>query len=129
MINVNPSLERTFSDGTSNTVFFATKTAVCGQGGSEWPVIVVLPYIPILPATDGAYFGQQIPNTAGVGTTFQTAPLPAACNPEYAQGFQQSGIQVGLVDGSVRMVNAGISGLTWRNALVPNDGQVLGSDW
>jgi hypothetical protein len=130
MLGIHRRLAADFPDGTSNTVFFATKEAVCGQGGSEWAVVVVLPYYPpILPATDAAYFGQVLPNAAGVGLTFQVQPTPAACNPDLAQSFHLGGLPVGLVDGSGRMVNASVSGLTWRNALLRDDGQVLGSDW
>ena len=32
-------------------------------------------------------------------------------------------------DGSTRQVNAGIRPLTWRQAILPNDGSVLGNDW
>jgi prepilin-type N-terminal cleavage/methylation domain-containing protein len=129
MMNVNRSLADSFPDGTSNTIFFGTKEAICGKGGSEWPVIVISPWTLILPATDGAYFGVYIPNGSGVGMTFQVQPTASVCNPDYAQAFTVAGLQVGLVDGSCRMVSSGVSGLTWRNALIPNDGQTLGSDW
>jgi hypothetical protein len=36
---------------------------------------------------------------------------------------------VGLMDGSVRSVGAGITITTWSNALNPADGNVLGPDW
>jgi hypothetical protein len=36
---------------------------------------------------------------------------------------------VGLGDGSVRIVAPGIRTQTWKNACIPNDGAVLGSDW
>jgi prepilin-type N-terminal cleavage/methylation domain-containing protein len=130
MYDVHSRLPASFPDGTSNTLFFATKEAICGRGGSEWAVLVLLPYYPpILPATDAAFFGHQLPNAAGVGTTFQVQPTQATCNPDYAQSWFSGGILVGMVDGSGRMVNSSVSGLTWRNALIPNDGQVLGSDW
>jgi Tfp pilus assembly protein PilE len=38
-------------------------------------------------------------------------------------------VNVGLMDGSVRTVNQGISKETWQNAMCPNDGQPLGADW
>ena len=34
-----------------------------------------------------------------------------------------------LGDGSVRTVTTSVSGTTWRNACIPDDGNVLGSDW
>ncbi|HTU20837.1 MAG TPA: DUF1559 domain-containing protein [Gemmataceae bacterium] len=130
MIGVNKRMPASFPDGTSNTICFGTKYAVCGQGGSEWPIIVLSPWtLQQLPATDGAFFGVSMPNAAGVGTTFQVQPTQSACNPDYAQAFTVSGLQVALVDGSCRSVSSSISGLTWRNVLLPDDGQVLGSDW
>ena len=36
---------------------------------------------------------------------------------------------VGLGDGSVRLVNSGVSQQTWSYAVYPDDGQPLGSDW
>ena len=60
---------------------------------------------------------------------FQTGPTIFNCDPTRVQGFSGSGIQVGLMDGSVRMVASGISQTTWARAIIPNDGLVLGSDW
>ncbi|MGH7225122.1 MAG: H-X9-DG-CTERM domain-containing protein, partial [Gemmataceae bacterium] len=39
------------------------------------------------------------------------------------------GINVGMADGSVRMVAQGISGNTWYHACNPQDGLPLPSDW
>jgi hypothetical protein len=39
------------------------------------------------------------------------------------------GIQVGMCEGSVRMVNQGISYLTWWYAFPPSGGEVLLADW
>jgi prepilin-type N-terminal cleavage/methylation domain-containing protein len=133
-------------DGTSSTIFFATKYAHCGPVnplvgeplGSAWSLIN---YPPNSVLTAGAYFGyafgavSYIPSTAGVGVTFQDQPFhppqagKVSCDPNYTQSFSAGGILVALGDGSVRTVSPGISGLTWRNAVLPKDGQVLGSDW
>jgi len=130
MYPVHPRLPASIPDGTSSTILFATKYAQCGQGGSEWAVLVILPYYPpLLPATDAAYFGHLLPDAAGVGTTFQVQPTSTACNSDYAQGFSGNGILVGMADGSSWFVNSDISGLTWRYALLPNDGQILGPDF
>jgi prepilin-type N-terminal cleavage/methylation domain-containing protein len=51
------------------------------------------------------------------------------CDPRRLQGYSASGINVLLMDGSVRNVSSGISQLTWAMAIVPNDGGVLGTDW
>jgi prepilin-type processing-associated H-X9-DG protein len=39
------------------------------------------------------------------------------------------GINVGMGDGSVRLVTQGISGVTWWYAITPTGGEVLGPDW
>jgi prepilin-type N-terminal cleavage/methylation domain-containing protein len=136
-------LPATFGDGTSNTIIYATKYANCGPVnkfvgvplGSAWPLINFNPVTSVL--TAGAYFGYttHIPDANGVGVTFQARPVhppqagQVSCDPEYAQGFYVAGIQVALADGSTRFVTSSISGLTWRYALLPNDGNSLGSDW
>lgn len=130
-------------DGASNTIMFGTKYGICGPVnavvgvplGSGWPLTN-------FPAnnsfTAAAFFAYQTPNIPGyipaangVGVKFQVVPQPidTACDPNYAQAFSLSGLQVALCDGSVRMVSPGISGTTWRNALLPNDGNLLGGDW
>jgi prepilin-type N-terminal cleavage/methylation domain-containing protein len=66
-------------------------------------------------------------------TTFFTVPQVAPpinqCDPRRLQTFGASGIQVVLLDGSVRAIGPGMSARTWVHALVRNDGFVLGSDW
>ena len=39
------------------------------------------------------------------------------------------GINVGMGDGSVRLLAQGVSSSTWFAACTPNSGEVLGSDW
>jgi hypothetical protein len=46
-----------------------------------------------------------------------------------ASSAHPGGLVAGLVDGSVRTVGWGISPPTWLNAITPDDGNVLGSDW
>jgi hypothetical protein len=59
---------------------------------------------------------------------FQVQPHWANnCDPIAAQSPHPSGIMVGLGDGSVRFVSAGISPAMWARACDPQDGQPL--DW
>jgi prepilin-type N-terminal cleavage/methylation domain-containing protein len=46
-----------------------------------------------------------------------------------SQAYTPAGCQAALVDGSVRMVGSGVSATTWWRALLPDDGQTMGSDW
>ncbi len=59
----------------------------------------------------------------------QVSPPQKKCDPTRLTTFSASGMQVLLMDGSVRTVSANTSGLTITQALVPNDGMVLGADW
>jgi len=130
---------KSFPDGTSNTLIFTTRYTFCGNngGGTLWAYIGMNPiWPPPSTLTLGPYFafytyatGGFIPDANGVGVTFQVAPQQADCVPDYAQSFTDSGLQVAMADGSGQTVNPGVSGLTWRNALLPDDGNLLGSDW
>jgi prepilin-type N-terminal cleavage/methylation domain-containing protein len=120
----------TFPDGLSNTITFAEKYAACGTGGQGnvsnfcW-----------------GETGGSCNRGGGVGgggsvPAFNTLNVPQNkpsyfnnCDPCRLQGFYAAGINVGLGDGSVRLVNTGISAATWANAIIPNDGNPLGSDW
>jgi len=50
-------------------------------------------------------------------------------HPYYPNGGHPTNLMVGLMDGSVRAVNSGVSQLTWGNAIMPDDGNILGVDW
>jgi prepilin-type N-terminal cleavage/methylation domain-containing protein len=52
-----------------------------------------------------------------------------ACDPNGAQALTAGGCQVAMCDGSVRMVNPGISQATWYASCTPNGGETLGSNW
>ena len=62
-------------------------------------------------------------------TLFQSRPTPKQCDPRLLQSFSSGGIQVGLGDGSVRLINSGVSAETWGKAIDPQDGLPLGNDW
>jgi prepilin-type N-terminal cleavage/methylation domain-containing protein len=122
------SIPRSFPDGQSNTIVWMEAYAKCplgftsgtnsgpwDQGGPyrEWACVDNAPWSP---------FTQNL-------ALPQWQPPVAQCNSQQVQAPYAGGIMVGLGDGSVRLVNSGISLATWTNAQLPNDGQVLGSDW
>jgi hypothetical protein len=84
-----------------------------------------------------AFPGPGFPNHSQPppGYPFNYIPLPQnnppkrLCNPRLLQTLSAGGIQVMLMDGSVRVVSPSISQFTWAAAIVPDDGQVLGNDW
>jgi prepilin-type N-terminal cleavage/methylation domain-containing protein/prepilin-type processing-associated H-X9-DG protein len=126
-----------FSDGTSSTTLFAEKYSGCGQsnppgGGTLWagwtaPIWQVAPLFAI-PGYGGQYYGQGYPAQVFL---WQHNPNPWAtsCNPFLASSPHTSGMNVGLVDGSVRFVSQGLSQNTWSLAVNPQDGLPMGSDW
>jgi prepilin-type N-terminal cleavage/methylation domain-containing protein/prepilin-type processing-associated H-X9-DG protein len=77
----------------------------------------------------------NLPNTL----MFQDYPDPSftdppggpylGCDSWRAQSAHKGGMNLCLADGSVRVVYPGISQQTWTNALLPRDGEILGSDW
>jgi prepilin-type N-terminal cleavage/methylation domain-containing protein/prepilin-type processing-associated H-X9-DG protein len=134
------------TDGLSNTMFVTEKLSFCmiapqgpaelgnngGQcngpggdpycGGTNWsdplldffsPAVNILPGGFITPA----YTPQIKPN------------YQVNCDPTRPSSGHTGGINVALGDGSVRHVSGAVSGLTWFYLSVPNDGQVLGSDY
>ncbi len=126
----NASIPKSFPDGQSSTIVWLERYSQCAGVGHIW-------------GEDGQGTG---PNGAGSasdyysptwwtnGITAYTAgtlvqlpqwqPAVTACNAPQVQSFYAGGILVGLGDGSVRLVNSGVSQQTWTFAIFPNDGQV-----
>jgi prepilin-type N-terminal cleavage/methylation domain-containing protein len=140
--NVSPvaRIPATFSDGTSNTIVFAEKYMICGSGSSSaatfyWGETCLDCGSPANYPTSCNRLGTSV--NVGSPALFynsislppQAKPSPFNCNPCMLQAPYASGTQVGLGDGSVRMVNSGISQVTWTRAVSPIDGLTLGSDW
>jgi prepilin-type N-terminal cleavage/methylation domain-containing protein len=130
--NINWDAERrlvAISDGTSNTVLWAEKYAVCGSGGSlwayrpndaqGWPTMAFF-----APNWTSQNWGASPPAAPP-----QNMPTVANCNPFNVQAMTAGGCLAGLCDGSVRSVSPSVSGTTWYAAIWPADGMVLGSDW
>jgi prepilin-type N-terminal cleavage/methylation domain-containing protein len=113
-------------DGTANTIGVVEKRAKCYQTGTLWG--------------HGEWNPDWEPrfNTykqRGQGPTFQVQPpLPSAgnanqCNPDMPSSSHTAGMNILLMDGSVRFIGQNISPATWWAACTPAGGEVLGSDW
>jgi hypothetical protein len=99
-------------DGLAYTVLFAEKYAAC----SYWALAE----------------GKAVPwYVAGQESGFQVRPQ--TCDPALPQTPHWAGIQVGLADGSVRLVRPGVSPATWYAAHTPGGHEQLGeepyADW
>jgi hypothetical protein len=125
------SLPASFVDGTSNTILFATKFGVCGEGGSR--------YAAAPNSTFAAFFGQNAArikaDPSDPAATYQLVPDKDQCRvtPLMAQSFvatgRNAGILVVLGDGSCRLLSPNISAETWNRSMQPNDKLKLGEDW
>jgi type II secretory pathway pseudopilin PulG len=119
-----PTVAR-MKDGTSNIVAFAERYGTCpdaDHGRTAW--------LGCLPSTGDPVFAF---NDYATGVSYisapQNAPTPDECNPYTVQAAHVDCINVLLFDGSVRAMSPIISLTTWKNALMPDDGKPLGSDW
>ena len=123
------ALQTIMQDGTSNTISLMEHMSDCnGQYSRAFESNYSNGYAP-------STFPNQDNNTFFTVANITSVPLPQIkpttnnCNILTVHGLSSGGILVGLGDGSVRNVAAGISQYSWALALIPNDGLVLGSDW
>jgi prepilin-type N-terminal cleavage/methylation domain-containing protein/prepilin-type processing-associated H-X9-DG protein len=119
------SYPASFPDGTSNTIFYTDKLALCNTGNypdNYWP-----DWGPVISSNDeGDPTGPGAPGPQIKPTITNGA---GNCNGGVASSPHTGGINVGLGDGSVRFVSGSISTTTWWYALTPNGGEVLGNNW
>jgi len=113
------SLERTYRDGTSNTIGVTEAYARCGSTGTLWAHETVTP-------DWHAMFNDW--NARGVASKFQVQPTQAQCNRFVPQSSHTAGIHVGMMDGSVRFVSQGVDPTRWAAALTPAGGETLSLD-
>jgi prepilin-type N-terminal cleavage/methylation domain-containing protein len=118
---VRPKLTSSIPDGTSNTILFCERYAYnCVYatgvyGNRTW-------------GEDGSGPSQWAPALIH-GSLFEVTPVPGKQSCYEPQALSSAGIQVGMADGTVRVINASVSSTTWWRLLLPNDGLALGNDW
>jgi prepilin-type N-terminal cleavage/methylation domain-containing protein len=134
------------SDGTSNTIFYTTRTAVCERNPCLYRSSYSGSFYNIAPYANASDWFEWMPvinywkngpanegYITGAATKFQVNPTWAGtnstCDFRLASQMGSGGILVGLGDGSVRTVSSGVSGDTWWFAMTPRGGEVLGGDW
>jgi prepilin-type N-terminal cleavage/methylation domain-containing protein len=113
---------QSIADGTSITVLFAEKNIQCGPNGSLWA------HGPWNPPWMAGFFPAGS-SPAPVPLPQMPPPTVANCDPYRSQALTAGGVEVGLADGSVRLVTEDVSQTTWTAACWPHDGVPLGSDW
>lgn len=114
-------------DGTTNTVSFAERYAVCptpssgSNGRMAWLGTIATPqYDPIFASNDSSGVPYISPP--------QNAPKGDQCNPLTTQSPHPGSMNIVLFDGSVRTVSPSIETTVWTRVIKPRDGEVLG-DW
>ena len=122
---VGARMPGSFQDGTSNTIGVAEKYARCNNSGTLWG--------------HGAWNPAWEPRfnswvNRGPSSKFQVQPTPnpattSSCDNVRPQTAHPGGMNVLLMDGSVRNVSQAISNNTWWSACTPAGGEVLGADW
>ena len=112
-----------FPDGTSTTILFIEKLAVCNSemGGN---MIFRCRLDPWQPAVGVWVHGHD--------ALFQANPQPYtgnACNPLVATSGHVGGIHAAMVDGSVHFFRTGMNGDTFWALMTPSGGEVVSLDW
>jgi hypothetical protein len=111
-----------FQDGTSNTILYA-------EGYSDG--------VAFFAAGGGLYSRRVVRRWTEVpvwwpvptGAMFQAGPPPEAADADLPQGFSRAGINVGMADGSVRLVAPTVSSTTFFAACTPAGNDTVGGDW
>jgi type II secretory pathway pseudopilin PulG len=149
----NSILPTSFPDGTSNTIW--TAETLKGNGGTRAVTVqrqmVLLDKDALKDIKDdaGVKYFKDNKHISGdrcaswmdghfLQTTFNGRLRPNDERPDVscageggvsAIRSRMSIVQVGMADGSVRSVSQSISEATWRAAITPAGGEVLGADW
>ncbi len=130
------SLTRSFPDGLSNTIFFGEIYGSCtttdswsnaNATASLWADSTT-PWRPIMCHNS---LNKVVKPGYAACNMFQVQPNQlTSCDPSSGgQTGHIGGMNVGLGDGSARVVSAAITPTTWARACDPRDGLALGPDW
>jgi len=112
-------LGATYQDGTSNTLGVTEAYARCNGVGVLWAHEAI-------DYNWGAFFNDA--SARGINSKFQMIPTTSQCNPTLPQTSHTGGIQVMLMDGSVRNVAQNIAPAVWAASLTPQGGESVSLD-
>ena len=118
-----------YSDGTSNTIGIAEAYARCNwmNGATQTTTGTLWAHETVTPDWH-AMFNDWTAH--GVDSKFQVQPSNTRyeCNPHLPQSIHSGGMQVLVMDGSVRNVSPTVPPVNWAAALTPTGGETLGLD-
>jgi prepilin-type N-terminal cleavage/methylation domain-containing protein/prepilin-type processing-associated H-X9-DG protein len=124
-----PSNLASIPDGTSNTIMFTEKYAEIGDISTNANGCNFFDYC-WGPSGSTSWAGPFVSwDTTTIALTPQAGVPPLLADMRRANSGHTGVVMVAMCDGSVRAVTPDISSTTWKNAQLPNDGQVLGPDW
>jgi prepilin-type N-terminal cleavage/methylation domain-containing protein/prepilin-type processing-associated H-X9-DG protein len=116
--NYRAELGRNFPDGTSNTVVVVERARMCGTAANRnaWLSTGLQPTNAATYAWDKGPYNRPEFNL----------PPGVACNPNAPQALHAGGMNALFGDGSVHLVTGMVASDVWNNAVLPDDGHVLG---
>jgi prepilin-type N-terminal cleavage/methylation domain-containing protein/prepilin-type processing-associated H-X9-DG protein len=123
-----------FLDGTSNTIVFSEMYATCG-----WTNDITFMYGSLWADSNSIWRAvfctnstAKDPAAAGYPACFKFQVAPnwrTACDPSRPQSGHAGGMNICMLDGSVRFVSGNVSTTVWANACDPRDGTPLPQVW
>jgi len=118
-------------DGTSNTIGFMERFGYLSayNWANLWCHPAGINYWGSLNQWYSQYGWWGWNNTTAQSYMPQIGLKSNQAHPYYLSSGHSTTVQVGLMDGSVRGVSNGVSATTWANAVAPDDGNVLGTNW
>ena len=123
----------TVTDGTSKTIAFAEKYRRCGTHGSLWghgswnvPWMSLFAY-GSRDGLQGYSSNSSPPGVVGPASKPQNNPSPwhERCNEGRTQSFHPGGLNIGLLDGSVRFVQSDLEPVVWWAACTTKGGEAI----
>jgi prepilin-type N-terminal cleavage/methylation domain-containing protein len=130
----------TIPDGASNTILFAERYASNPWANYQWALWPSWEWGSYVWSSPAPWY--SISTWPAFGYAFDPDTYltpPCAGKPSRGGAYTCGSVQpnsmhigtmvTGLADGSVRLVGIDISASTWKYAVLPADGQVLGADW
>src|SRR5262249_39286920 len=111
------------TDGAANTMMFATKYAVCGEGGSRYAADPTNKFA----AFFGAHAAKKPAHPSDKTATYQLKPQGKDCctSPAMAQSFSDQFLSIVMGDAVVRQVSPKVSAATWNTVVHPDDRGVI----